>query len=196
MVPDAKIPTAERCRKIRQEGAHLYQRNGIFYAYTPSRPKGVSLHTRNPAVAAERLKALEHIGAGVRPDLRPGRRQIRRKPRWGGRIYFVQAGDDGPIKIGWTMDVERRLLELQNGNHLELRLLGSCEGSEQMEAQLHRRFAMHRMRREWFSPAVELTRHIALMASFGPETSKRKDSSTHLQKSADKSSGPAKGGAK
>lgn len=47
------MPRPARGRQY-QRGPHLYQRNGVWYAYTPSCPKGTSLRTRDRA-AAERL---------------------------------------------------------------------------------------------------------------------------------------------
>lgn len=76
-------------------------------------------------------------------------------------IYFVRAGDRGLIKIGRTDRLERRLSQLQNGNHLELRLLGYAHGDTAEEKSLHRRFAAGRIRGEWFRPTRELLRFIA-----------------------------------
>jgi hypothetical protein len=66
-------------------------------------------------------------------------------------IYFIQAGDDGPVKIGLARDVWKRLSNLQTGVPTRLRLLGIIDGSAQKEKLLHRQFAAHRLRGEWFS---------------------------------------------
>jgi hypothetical protein len=74
-------------------------------------------------------------------------------------VYFVQAGARGPIKIGFTWNVKRRMDALQTGCPRKLILLGTieCENAQDREAELHRRFADLRIdRSEWFrwSPAL------------------------------------------
>ncbi len=49
-------------------------------------------------------------------------------------VYFIRAGDNGPVKIGTAEDVAGRLRELQCGNHEDLRLLRVVEGCETMLA--------------------------------------------------------------
>lgn len=71
-------------------------------------------------------------------------------------VYFIQAGEDGPVKIGTAEDVAARLSELQTGSPAPLQLLGYVSGGRADEQMLHRRFAALRMRGEWFSPAPEL----------------------------------------
>lgn len=68
-------------------------------------------------------------------------------------IYFIQAGDDGPIKIGYAArSVERRIAVLQAGNHRTLHIRRVVEGNRLTETWLHRHFAAHRIDREWFRP--------------------------------------------
>lgn len=69
-------------------------------------------------------------------------------------IYFIQAGTNGPIKIGISRDPVRRLASLQTGHHETLRLLAVMEGDDRDEAVMHRRFSCQRG--EWFAPTVEL----------------------------------------
>jgi DNA-binding transcriptional regulator YdaS (Cro superfamily) len=66
-------------------------------------------------------------------------------------VYFIQAGEGGPVKIGWAVDPVSRLRELQCGNHAELRLLRELPGSITEERVLHRAFSHLRIRGEWFS---------------------------------------------
>ena len=81
--------------------------------------------------------------------------------RRGERVYFIQAGDGGPIKIGRAVDVIRRLHGLQAASWEELRLL-SATGAV-TEREMHQRFASLRIRGEWFKPSVEL---LELIGSF------------------------------
>lgn len=73
-----------------------------------------------------------------------------------GFVYFLQSGPAGPIKIGWSQDVARRIEELQTANALRLELLGTLPGRMEDEAALHTRFAHLRMEGEWFQDAVEI----------------------------------------
>lgn len=73
-----------------------------------------------------------------------------------GVVYFVQSGDDGPIKIGWTQDVERRIAELQTANAHKLKLLGTVAGTMEKEAAMHARFQHLRMEAEWFRNSPEI----------------------------------------
>lgn len=71
-------------------------------------------------------------------------------------VYFIQAGDDGPIKIGVAHDPEWRLQDLQIGSHQKLRLIGTVEGDKQLERAFHERLAHLRIRGEWFKPTSEI----------------------------------------
>jgi hypothetical protein len=78
-------------------------------------------------------------------------------------VYFVQAGEDGPIKIGRTTgDPIRRLKDLQTASPYTLRLIGVKETSETLTERLvHQRFAHLSLSGEWFSPAPDLLAFIA-----------------------------------
>jgi hypothetical protein len=65
---------------------------------------------------------------------------------------MIQAGGKGgSVKIGVTDDVEKRLRNMQTGNHQALAVIRLFEGGEAEERQLHERFADHRLSGEWFS---------------------------------------------
>jgi hypothetical protein len=68
--------------------------------------------------------------------------------------YFIQAGPDGPVKIGIADDVEKRLKELQTGCPHDLRIIGRIKGN--VESRLHEIFDQFRLRGEWFSPDIRL----------------------------------------
>ena len=68
-------------------------------------------------------------------------------------IYFIQAGTDGPIKIGQTEnDVYSRMKQLQTGCPEELHLLWTYHGSGFTEQELHTGFCEYNIRGEWFRP--------------------------------------------
>jgi hypothetical protein len=69
-------------------------------------------------------------------------------------VYLVQAGTDGPVKIGWARVVARRLGELQGASPVELELRRALDGPPELEAALHGAFAALRLHGEWFEPAV------------------------------------------
>lgn len=67
--------------------------------------------------------------------------------------YFIQAGQNGPVKIGYTAgDPENRLRQLQGANHNDLRLIYWLDGN--LEKTLHDALAPLRLRGEWFQSAV------------------------------------------
>jgi len=68
--------------------------------------------------------------------------------------YFIQAGTDGPVKIGVAKDVEQRIKELQTGCPDDLRLIGRIQGN--FESELHQRFSQFRVRGEWFNSDIRL----------------------------------------
>lgn len=74
-----------------------------------------------------------------------------------GLIYFVRAGADGPIKIGYTRtSLNARLAFLQVGNAETLTVIQRALCGPGFERVLHERFAHLRIRGEWFRPEPEL----------------------------------------
>ena len=68
-----------------------------------------------------------------------------------GHIYFIQAGGPtGPIKIGWAIDPEERLKQLQSGNDRVLEIIGTIPGTVRDEKALHAKFSSDRIKGEWF----------------------------------------------
>lgn len=74
-------------------------------------------------------------------------------------IYFIQQGEDGPVKIGYSatmVGVERRRSAMQTAHCVELRLLGVVPGDREDETLLHEFLREWRIRGEWFSPSSEV----------------------------------------
>lgn len=76
-------------------------------------------------------------------------------------VYFARAvGGDGPIKIGCSNDVRRRIEQMSNWSPVPLEALVAVPGSPTHEHALHRRFAHLRLHGEWFAPHPDLLAHI------------------------------------
>jgi hypothetical protein len=71
-------------------------------------------------------------------------------------VYFIRAGANGPIKIGFTSNLQRRLEFLQSGNHHRLKCLHTIAGTARLEREMHRRFEQLRITGEWFRYEGEL----------------------------------------
>lgn len=73
-------------------------------------------------------------------------------------VYVVQAGSDGPLKIGksTTRAFPSRLSSLQTGCASSLRVRRTYMGGRALERELHRRFASARLNGEWFANTGEV----------------------------------------
>ncbi len=78
-------------------------------------------------------------------------------------VYIIQAGLEGPYKIGMTSNVDTRIQDLQVGNHEELRIVAAIDFQSRERAQwtektLHKIYSRAWIRGEWFRPTIELKR--------------------------------------
>lgn len=73
-------------------------------------------------------------------------------------VYFIQAGTDGPVKIGKSTRalLATRTAALQTGNPYPLELIGVAPGGHALEREIHALFAHLRMAGEWFYPEPQL----------------------------------------
>lgn len=69
-------------------------------------------------------------------------------------VYFIQAGEGGAVKVGYSKDPQRRRCDLQTGHASRLTIRALYDGSAADEERLHYRFRHYRLDGEWFSPAV------------------------------------------
>lgn len=70
-------------------------------------------------------------------------------------IYFIKSKRF--VKIGYTAkEPEKRLAQLQTGNPETLKLLGTIEGTPEVEKALHNYFNRFHFRGEWFCIKGEL----------------------------------------
>jgi hypothetical protein len=74
-----------------------------------------------------------------------------------GYVYFITTEsqlekDEITVKIGFAVNPERRIKQLQTGNEHRLVMLGKIPSVKykELEKQLHKRFKNRRQRGEWF----------------------------------------------
>ncbi len=87
------------------------------------------------------------------------------------RLYFVQVGADGPIKVGITGDITRRVSNLQMGNPIGLRVRAAVKmiGADRAESFLHDFFREEHIRGEWFQPSWRLEMYIEKLNELAEE---------------------------
>jgi uncharacterized protein YozE (UPF0346 family) len=73
-----------------------------------------------------------------------------------GSVYFVQRGEAGPIKIGFSTDVDARIKELQTGSDERLILLGRVFAGRRVEHAIQQQFKHLWIQGEWYKNDPEL----------------------------------------
>lgn len=71
-------------------------------------------------------------------------------------VYFIQAGKDGPIKIGSCTHAPSRRSNIQSHNPEPIRIAGLVQGGFILEMRLHSHFRKLHIRGEWFRCEDEL----------------------------------------
>lgn len=86
-------------------------------------------------------------------------------------VYFIAENENGNygnlrVKIGISINIQRRIRQLQTGSPYDLKLMGWIEprNDRDLEKQLHQKYAPVNTHREWFSMHaadvfVELKQH-------------------------------------
>lgn len=77
-------------------------------------------------------------------------------------VYIVQAGEGGPVKVGFAENPHRRLSQLQAECPAPLALVALFDGSRKEESEVHAAWAQYRLRGEWFSPEA-----LSMLAAVG-----------------------------
>lgn len=82
-------------------------------------------------------------------------------------VYFI-GGDFGAVKIGYTSSdsASDRLVSLQTGNPLQLRILAQVPGEQADEKSLHYEFSKERMQGEWFRISARVASLIGYVREF------------------------------
>lgn len=78
------------------------------------------------------------------------------------KVYFLRAPLANLVKIGRSMDIEKRMkaIQVNNGEHLELMKVIAPLEPVAYEKRLHRRFRAYRQRGEWFRLESDLEHFI------------------------------------
>jgi hypothetical protein len=71
-------------------------------------------------------------------------------------IYFMRAGVDGPVKIGWSTNIPSRMSSLQTGQPFKMNLLRILDAPRWAERWLHYTFEDIRLEGEWFNFSEEM----------------------------------------
>jgi hypothetical protein len=80
-------------------------------------------------------------------------------------IYFIQGKDTQKIKIGFSDNINNRIITLQSSSPDKLSLIGFIPGGGRiMEKELHKRFKAHCSHGEWFFPSPILLKYIGEVA--------------------------------
>lgn len=121
--------------------------------HTPEGPKRRALYAPTEAEAICKLNAaLGHIERNEFEIL---------DDDGSGSVYFIQAAQGGPIKIGRATDVRARFKAIQACCPVPLKILCVIpNGGHKVETELHRRFALFRLHGEWFDSTAELLAYI------------------------------------
>ena len=75
-------------------------------------------------------------------------------------VYFIQAGNNGPIKIGVSSVPQMHLDRLQQGNHEELRLIAEIPGERSLEQKVQADLKAFELERKWFHATNEVLDYI------------------------------------
>ena len=71
-------------------------------------------------------------------------------------IYFIRGKDSGNIKIGYSINPEKRQSNLQTAHYEELELIGFMNGTLDDETRIHQMFAAYNIRGEWYRSSDEI----------------------------------------
>lgn len=71
-------------------------------------------------------------------------------------VYFIKRGDNGPVKIGHSIEPYGRLKSLSMGGPETYRLVAWIDGDRDKERELHKKFSDARINGEWFKLNDEL----------------------------------------
>jgi hypothetical protein len=76
-------------------------------------------------------------------------------------VYFI--GNGSAVKVGYTSDLQRRMMTLATASSVPLKLIGVVPGNRKLEALLHAQLDKDRLHGEWFrtEPALDVYRRLS-----------------------------------
>lgn len=160
------VTSKKRTRRFRAPGVPYVLRLSGRRSWYAKMPDGriVSMRTDCERTAEQKLATLMSRTFGAVAKRKIAKPKASRRM---GFVYFVQA-QSGPVKIGWTHDVAKRVDHIQTHNHEQVSLLGIVAGTSEGEAWIHRALSAHRIRGEWFAYTPEVKVFVAnLLAERG-----------------------------
>lgn len=80
-------------------------------------------------------------------------------------IYFIQAESVNLIKVGRSINTDRRLVQLRLLSPVNLRIIGSVPGGPSEEVLIHSGLDYLRSHGEWFHATPMLRRFIGLLSA-------------------------------
>ena len=82
-------------------------------------------------------------------------------------VYFIRAGKDGPVKVGWSSDLKSRFRNIAQGLPDIAVLEVTIPGGRKLEKRIH--WALHQSHRrlEWFNPTDEVRGLIIIAKAHG-----------------------------
>jgi hypothetical protein len=116
-----------------------------IYEYGSERYRGGRLAQTTPRCEAAARRALAVHGLPAGPPI---------------LLYFIQTAS-GPIKIGITDNLARRLDQVTRVAFEDVKLLAVFRGSRDLEKRLHNSLARHRLKNDWFSPHEHVMRALS-----------------------------------
>ena len=80
-------------------------------------------------------------------------------------VYFIQAGANGPIKIGISTVPQIHLDRLQQGNHEALKIVAEIPGERNLEKKIQADLKAFERGRKWFEATDEVLDYIEKVQS-------------------------------
>ena len=103
--------------------------------------------------AQRRMAQMRELVATFRSLPASATKSAKARPSW---LYLMQIGDEGPVKIGVTHDVEARRKTLSTASPYPINVRFIGVGLAHRERMLHARFDHLRMNGEWFRSSPEI----------------------------------------
>lgn len=86
-----------------------------------------------------------------------------------GFVYFVETLDREHLKIGYSEQPQKRLMQLGKVSWKKINVIGHIRGTLELEHALHVEFAAHRINGEWFELSPLLKEFLRLVYLVSPE---------------------------